>query len=44
MGGRMEEGLAASYLSQLMEALVYLHRCNVIHRDIKVSSKVSSGR
>eukprot|EP01064_Diplonema_japonicum_P035719 TRINITY_DN7829_c0_g1_i2.p1 TRINITY_DN7829_c0_g1~~TRINITY_DN7829_c0_g1_i2.p1 ORF type:complete len:558 (+),score=55.54 TRINITY_DN7829_c0_g1_i2:49-1722(+) len=33
--GRFHENVIASYLSQMLEGLQYLHDCMVIHRDIK---------
>ena len=32
---RFDEQTAAVYIYQMAEALIYLHRKNVIHRDIK---------
>ena len=32
---RFNEETAAGYICQMAEALIYLHRKNVIHRDIK---------
>lgn len=32
------DAVAARYVAQVIEALRYCHSCNVIHRDIKVSS------
>jgi serine/threonine protein kinase len=33
---RFDEATAALYVKQLASALRYLHKLNVIHRDIKV--------
>jgi serine/threonine protein kinase len=32
----LEESVAVHYISQVLDALIYCHQCNVIHRDIKV--------
>ena len=32
---RFEEAVAARYIKQVLEAVLYLHSNNVIHRDIK---------
>ena len=35
MNKRFEEIVAAKYIKQVLEAVLYLHSINVIHRDIK---------
>jgi aurora kinase len=32
---RFEEATAANYISQVCDALIYLHSKDIIHRDIK---------
>ncbi|CAG9320382.1 unnamed protein product [Blepharisma stoltei] len=40
--GNLSEGLAASYMRQLLAVLVYLHDRHVVHRDIKPENLVLS--
>lgn len=34
--GNLSEKLAAVYLKQVLDGLAYLHRNNVVHRDVRV--------
>uniref|UniRef100_A0A8C1MZN7 Protein kinase domain-containing protein n=1 Tax=Cyprinus carpio TaxID=7962 RepID=A0A8C1MZN7_CYPCA len=36
------EAVASHYMRQILEALRYCHDNNIIHRDVKVSSVLSS--
>jgi serine/threonine protein kinase len=36
--GIFPEPLAAIYVGQLLEGLVYLHNANVVHRDVKAGN------
>ena len=40
MSGGIREPVLASYTRQLLEGLAYLHRNQVVHRDIKVRSRM----
>ena len=33
--GKFSEKRAARYVKQITNALIYIHKCNVVHRDIK---------
>ncbi|KAH0794816.1 STE family protein kinase [Histomonas meleagridis] len=41
--GTLNEQVAAIYVSQILKGLVYLHKQNVIHRDIKAANVLFQG-
>ncbi|KAG0736316.1 hypothetical protein G6F62_009233 [Rhizopus arrhizus] len=42
--GRFEESLAAKYMAQMTQALIYLHSRSIIHRDIKPENLLLDGQ
>jgi calcium-dependent protein kinase len=37
-GTRLEENVAKYYVKQILTGLCYIHKCDIIHRDIKLSN------